>query len=84
MLAIQAAQADLTFRAMAVIAVEPGHLRDVEFSAGTGWGQERETAVAQIKVIQLIQEQIADSVRGKAIAAFPRASRQDQAAVDRR
>ena len=67
-LAVQRRQADLPLGAVAIAAVEPGQLGNVEFGARAGGRQERDTAVAQIEMVELAQHQIADFTGLKAVA----------------
>jgi len=62
MLSVQAGEADLAFRPMPIFAVKPGKLRDCQFGALPGKRDKADFAVAQIEVIELAQEQIADAV----------------------
>ena len=62
MLAGQTGQAHLALCAVPIIAVKPGQLRDREFGALAGERQKAKPTVAQIEVIELAKEQIADAV----------------------
>ncbi|MNT51299.1 hypothetical protein D3C72_1882600 [compost metagenome] len=62
MLPVQAGEIDLPFGAMAIFAVKPGELRDRQFGPLAGEGDEADFAVAQIEMIELAQEKIAEAV----------------------
>ncbi|CAH0215604.1 hypothetical protein SRABI106_01848 [Rahnella aquatilis] len=67
-LPVKTRQAKLPFGAMAVVAVQPGHLRNVEFRPWTGRRQEGNAAVAQIEMVDLSEENITDAVWLDAVA----------------
>ena len=69
MLPGEAREAKLPFGAVTVVIVDPGELRNGEFSTLAGERQEAEMAIAQGEVVKLAQEQIADAVALQAIAA---------------
>lgn len=69
MLAGQAAEAKLSFRAMAIFTVQPGKLRNRKFCPLTGNRQEAQMTIAKGKVIELAEEKIADAVSFQTFAA---------------
>ena len=75
MLAVETRQAQLPLGTVAVVRVQPGQLRDIKFGARAGRGQEGNTTVAQVEVIHLAEENIADAVGLKAVALVVSAQR---------
>ncbi|MNU98094.1 hypothetical protein D3C71_881980 [compost metagenome] len=69
-LPVQAGEIDLPFGAMTIFTVEPGELWDRQFSPLPGERDEADFAVAQIEMIELTQEKIADAVGLNTFAVF--------------
>ena len=68
MLTVKAREAELPFGAVAVTAVQPGELGNIEFGTRTGRRRERNAAVAQVKMVNLTQKNIADTTGLDAVA----------------
>ncbi len=75
MLPVQAGEIDLSFSAMALFTVQPGQLWDRQFGALAGERNKAHFAVAQIEMIELTQEEIADAVGFKPPTAVTAAQR---------